>query len=177
MANSRSDLMANLLASPSVLNKVSLSGGRRRSKTATVVLDNTEAAGHLVPLARFDSGDYIEDVYICADTLAGATDVNVGVWTAVDWTLADGVVKDADIFVDGMTMNNAGASDSVWLRMSVAAAAGQRTPAQFGRQLWQDAGDTVAPPPGSQYDLVAQFVADPGAVATFKIKINYTARD
>ena len=176
MPNSRSTLMADLLSKPVVMGKPQLSHGRLRCKITEVVLDNTEAAGHLVPLCRLKSTDKILKVEIANPAIAGATDVNVGLWTAVDWTLADGVAKDADIIIDGITLGTAhiGYFDYAG---AAAAGAGARTAAQMDRLVWEDAGDTTAPITGTQYDLVMQFVADPGAAATIGVCVYYLAGD
>lgn len=178
MANSRSDVMANVLANPPVKNTTSRVGSRVRVKDVLVVLDNTEAAGHLVPLARFSAFDRILKVEIAHATLAGATDVNVGPWTAVDWTLGDGVALDADILVDGYTMNVATANGH-FVDMAVNAGAGQRTNAQLFRELWEDAGiaSQLLANQIRAIDLVVQFITDPGAAATIAFRITYVAGD
>jgi len=166
--------MANLLATPIVKNATSRVGSRVRVKDILVTLDNTEAAGHLVPLARFSSQDRILKIEAAHALLAGATDVNVGAWTAVDWTLGDGVALDADIFVDGYTTNVATANGH-FVDMAGNAAAGQRTNAQLFRELWQDAG--LAVDPVGPIDLVAQFITDPGAAFTLAVRVTYVAGD
>lgn len=179
MANSRSNLMANLLAG--TRNDVRLGHSRYRSRVITVTLDNTEAAGHLVPLYRFSLKDIIHQIWVSHPNIAGATDVNVGPWTSVDWTLGDGTALDADILVDGYSMAVA-TTVGKWADMTVAGAAGGHTSTTIGRQLWEDAGYAteaaayLAQPLGT-VDLVMQFVADPGAAATIKVKIDYSAGD
>jgi hypothetical protein len=177
MANSRSDVMANLLATPMVRSSARAGHSRSRSKLIVVTLDNTEAAGHIVPLARFGYADIIHQVWCSHPNIAGATDVNVGVYSSGDWTVADQAVKDVDILVDGYSMAVATAVGK-WVDITVANAAGGHTSSTIGRPLYLDAGDTEAQGIlAGTYDVAMTFVTDPGAAATIKVLIDYSAGD
>jgi hypothetical protein len=177
MANSRSDVMANLLATPMVRSGARLGHSRSRSKLITVTLDNTEAAGHIVPLARFGYLDVIHQIWCSHPNIAGATDVNVGVYASGDWTVADQTVRDVDILVDGYSMAVATAVGK-WADITVAGAAGGHTSSTIGRPLYLDAGRTEAQGQADgTYDVAMTFVTDPGAAATIKVLIDYSAGD
>ena len=177
MANSRSDVMANLLATPMVRTSARLGHSRDRSKICTATLDNTEAAGHIIVLARFGYLDIIHQIWASHALIAGATDNNVGLWTSGDWTVADQTVVDADIYVDGYSTNVATA-DRKWADIAVASGAGQRTSANIGRPIYLDAGHTEAAGAlRGTYDVAVQFVVDPAAAGTIKFKIDYSAGD
>lgn len=177
MANSRSDVMANLLAVPMTRSNVRQGHSRLRSKLVIVTLDNTEAAGHIVPLARFGYRDIIHQVFCSHPNIAGATDVNVGVYSSGDWTVADQAVKDVDILVDGYSMAVATAVGK-WIDITVAGAAGGHTATTIGRELYLDAGDTEAQGQAAgTYDVAMTFVTDPGAAATIKVRLVYSSGD
>ena len=176
MANTRSNAMANLLAKPPTMNPAQLIGGRMRSKIVEVVLDNTEAAGHLMVLARFKKNDKIVSVKAAHPAIAGLTDLNVGLWTAVDWTLADGTAINADQYWDGVTfaVGKGGFHDYAG---AAAVAGNARTAAEMDNLVWQDAGAASLEAARDEYDLVGQCVTDPGAAATVAFQIEYMAGD
>lgn len=174
MANVRSTLFQSMLAIPATKIDPNLGHGRLRAKVGTVTLDNTEAAGVLLPLARFKAQDRIREVYLQHPALgAGATDNNVGVYTAVDWTAGDGVAKNVDQFCDGISFAAARATMTPLLGTGTNA----RTAAEAANALWQDAGDSTQPRPGTEYDVVIQAVTDPGAAGAIAFCLVYTSGD
>lgn len=171
MANSRSDVMANVLANPPVKNSVNRTGARVRVKDCVVVLDNTEAAGHIVPLARFQAGDRILKVEGRYPAFVGATDVDVGLYVAGDWTVADQAVVDQDILVSA---DSWAAAVGIFTDLGTGAA-GERAASATVNELWQDAGLTAND--GRQFDVALTFVTDPGAAGTAVVRITYVAGD
>ena len=171
MANSRSDVMANLLQNPQVKSSTSRVGSRVRVKDCVVVLDNTEGAGHIVPLARFHAGDRILKIEGRYPAFVGATDVDIGLYAAGDWTVADQTVVDQDILVSA---DNWTAAVAIFTDLGTGAA-GERAASATVNELWQDAALTAND--GRLFDLAITFVADPGAAGTAVIRITYVAGD
>lgn len=174
MANVRSTLFQQMLSTPPTKIDPNLGHGRLRVKVGVVTLDNSEAAGVILPLARFKAQDRIRHVKLAHPALgAGSTENDIGIYTAVDWSAGDGAVKNVDQLADGISFASARATPANLLGSGTNA----RTAAEGGNAVWQDAGDSAQPRPGTEYDVCITCVTDPGAAGAILFEIGYTAGD
>lgn len=172
MANTTSDLMGNLLASPIVPNFPRESGGALRWQRATLVVAGTEAIGHLFPIARLDARDRVRDILIGSTALGGTVTADFGVYVSGDWTVADQALKVVDVYANLVDLTVA---DLIPRSVLGSGAAANSAP-NFWEQLWEDAGDVATPTPGVTYDLVMGLTAVTGLVSgTVQVVIEYTS--
>jgi hypothetical protein len=165
MANVRSDLMASILAG----TKLDVSLGRLAvyfQKATTAVLA-ADADGTFYPVMRLPAHARIIQVYVGNDAITGGTDYDLGLYVSGPWDAADQTVKDKDIYADGISMatarntfvhnDTAGAVEaslgSRGVILGAVVGGGAITGLNWARQVWQDAGDSAAPTPGTTYDL------------------------
>ncbi len=167
MANTLSDIMANALARPRVLNPaLAVQGAVYFTRASTSVLA-ADADGRIYPVMRLPSHARILQVWVGNDAITGGTAYDLGLYVAGDWNSADQAVKDVDIYADGISMatarntlvhnDTAGAVEaslgSRGVILGAVVGGGAITGLQWARQVWQDAGDATAPTPGTEYDL------------------------
>lgn len=169
MANRLSDLLANLYPAspPALFNDVNLGFAQVKFCMATISVLAADGDGIIYPAFRVSSDWRLIDLWLHNDAIAGATDYDVGLYTAGNWNLADQAVKDKDIWVDGISMvaaritpihnDTAGAVEiSVGSGQGVLGAVvggGAITGIQRFRRIWEDAGLAAAPTPGTEYDV------------------------
>lgn len=152
MANTRSGLMANLLAKPAVKNSVDVGRAGVYSVRARIALSGGEASGHIFPLARFKATDRMLAIYLGRDDLATtAFSAHLGLYTAGDWTVADQAVIDVDAYADALDLSTTATTTPVAILGSGAGSVIDGD--QFARQLWEDAGAASEPTPGTEYDV------------------------
>lgn len=176
MANTRSDLIANLLAGTK--NAVGTDGSRVRYRRASFSTSAAEALNNLYPLFRASAADRIIDLNVSNTADAGMVDLNVGAYVIGDWTVADqslvsGTVEDR--LVDGA--NRAAATTqpvNIW-----GTGTNSFGEALQGLPLWQVLGLAAAPTPGTQYDIVLKAVgaSDPAGGGTYIFESTYIAGD
>jgi len=166
MANSRSTLMANLLAKPITMNDVHEARGQVRVEIAEVVSIAGDAAGHLYVLTRLKATDRILAIFVQNTADAGWTDCNIGPWAAGDWVTADQVVVDADVLVDGLALTGARDDLEDAGSMPLGSGANALAPTLAWKAIWEVAGLAAAPDPGTQYDIVMQSIGDPAGGGT-----------
>lgn len=176
MANTRSDLIANIIAGTK--NAVGTDGSRVRYRRAQFSTSAAEAANNLYPLFRASAADRIIDMNVSNTADAGMTDLNVGAYNIGDWSVADQAVVTGtveDRLVDGAN-RAAATTQPVNILGTGTNAFGE---ALQGTPLWQMLGLAAAPPPGTQYDIVlkAAGASDPAGSATYVIESTYIAGD
>ncbi len=165
MANARSDWFANVLAKPPVMN--SMGSSRAEVKTIRVEVATLvgHGAGHYYPLFRLPAQARLWSLKVSNTADAGLTDCNIGLYQKADWTLADGVVIDEDILVDGA--NIAAASGVAVERLGAGTTA--YAEGLEGKPLWQVAGVAADPGAGVEYDIALRSVGDPAGGATIVV--------
>lgn len=175
MANTRSDLMANVLATPTVLNRIQASGGRSRTKRALATVAGTESANHIFPLCRLKATDRILDLKIAATDLGTTVDADFGLHQAGDWTAADQTVVDQDCLADAVVLSSA--ADTVW-RSIYGSGAGAVDPPNTGLSLWQVGGVSAQPAAGTEYDVTMTLTTVTGiAAGSVVVLVEYTSGD
>lgn len=171
MANRLSNLLANVLAVPAVKNPISgaqASGfGVVYGMVASISVLAADGDGIIYPCFRVDASWILKNLQIHNDAITGGTDYDFGGYVSGDWNQADQTVKDKDIYCDGISMatarntfvhnDTAGAVEaslgSAGAVLGAVVGGGTITGIQRWRRIWQDLGDTVAPTPGTTYDL------------------------
>ncbi len=177
MANTRSDFMTAVLT-PGLTNPVGVSGARKRYRRGSFPTLSAEAAGHIYPIFRVSAHDRIIKIE-CSNTAdAGMTDLNIGVYNAGDWSVADQVLVTgtaADILVDGA---NRAAATTVPTNIFGTGTNAFAESLQ-GVPLWQQVGLAAAPTPGTQWDiaLVAAGASNPAGGGTYVFEMEYLAGD
>lgn len=186
-ANKKSDVFTNIFAQPPAKNPslaVRAAVFFSRSTAAVAVADTI---GTVYPMLRLPAHARILSLVVANDAMASMTDMDLGLYVAGDWTdsTVSPDVKEIDIYADGISMANARSSmigvNAAVLALSDlsmgnffgAAGGGALTGLQWARQIWEDAGDTVAPRPGTEYDLCWTAKVEPGHVGTIVTGVYY----
>lgn len=178
MAATITSQMENIL-SGSDHNDTQLYRGGERVHIVEVPIDGSEANGHLFPLVRMLAHDRITSVKWLsgADYTSNADTIRVtiGLYATEAWTTAStGTALGGDIYAHSWNMAASG-GDTAESPANAIELLGLGTNAidapNFFRQLWEDAGESVAPPPGTEYDLVANFNSISSATAGTNVLI------
>jgi len=156
MTTRNTDLVANTLASPQVLNDAAELHGVLRVAAGTAELlagDSTD--NDIVLLAPISSKASISTLLVGSDTLGGSCTFNVGVHNY------DGTVADEDCFATAV----ADAAAMTDVRYEVA------TINTTGQKLWEIAG--LSSDPGGMLYVSITFNATGGTAGTLSWNINY----
>ena len=156
MTTRNTDLVANTLASPQVLNDAAELHGVLRVACGTAELlagDSTD--NDVVLLAPISSKATIHSLKIGSDTLGGSCTFNVGVHNY------DGTVADEDCFAT-LVADDAAMAD---VRYEVA------TINTTGQKLWEIAG--LSSDPGGNLYVSITFAATGGTIGTLSWNISY----
>ncbi len=161
MANTRSDLMANMLANPAVQNDPRVTRGTLRYSAVMTVFAGTESANHYFPQRRFNILDRITHVEVVHSDLGTTIAMDLGLYESGDWTREDQAEKDVDIWVDGRDFSSVRDLKATIL----GSGSGSVGAATQGRAVWQDAGDSEIPGDRGTYDAAWKIIGAPTAVA------------
>tara|TARA_R100001463_G_scaffold32184_1_gene72267 strand:- start:516 stop:995 length:480 start_codon:yes stop_codon:yes gene_type:complete len=156
MTTKNTDLVANQLASPQVLNNAAELHGVLRTACGTVELaagDSTD--NDVVLLAPLPSKSTINQLYVGSDDFGGSCTFNVGVHNY------DGTVADEDCFATAVA-DDAAMAD---VRHEVA------TINTVGQKLWEIAGLTSDP--GGLLYVSITFAATGGTAGTLSWNVSY----
>lgn len=196
MANVKSDIFANIYPSTGqpTLNQASNVRAAVFFTRATNLVAIADVAGTIYPVMRMPSHARILGLVVGTTTLAGATECNLGLYPETDWTdpaLANptplGVAGAAvGVYCDGVDLSAArniladtAAAAAVTstgnLLGQIVGAAQVITGIQWGRRLWEDAGQAApGPRPGTQFDLCWTIVSEPTGAGTIVTGVYYT---
>jgi hypothetical protein len=166
--NTLSDVMANAIASPPVRTAALAAHGAVYSAVATAQIAATHLSGRIYPLLRLPASVRLVRVSIGYQNLGGAATGKLGIYQSGDWSQADQSPKDDDVF-DGslpLTIVENGASFDPQLIGFVAGV----VPSLY---LWQYAGDTTPPRPGTTYDICLTLTANVAAAGAFVLQLEY----
>lgn len=173
MANTRSDLMALLYTEPQTKADVSRTHGRTRKSLAKVTVAGTESANHYFPLFRLPANARVWNLLVSHTDLGTTLTMDFGITVSGNWSLADQTEKDIDILADGSDMAAAARN-----RTSIFGSGITAGTHLLGRTLWELAGDSAAPTPGTTYDVVAKIITTgTPAAGTMDVELEYTAGD
>jgi len=156
MTTKNTDLVANQLASPQVLNDAAELHGVLRTACGTVELaagDSTD--NDVVLLAPLPSKSTINQLYVGTDDFGGSCTYNVGVHNY------DGTVADEDCFAT-LVADDAAMAD---VRHEVA------TINTVGQKLWEIAG--LSSDPGGLLYVSITFAATGGTAGTLSWNVSY----
>ena len=144
---------------------INTTGKSIRVRTISFETSVAYAAGEVVRLfASVNPSEIPIKIEIANDAIAGASDVDVGLYRA-----EKGAVIDKDIFGDGLSFTSAVALNS--------AADGMQTVdiSKVGADaFYQYAGDTIGSIKSGAYDLALTFNSDVSAVGTVRVNV-YTS--
>jgi hypothetical protein len=152
MANRLSDYFTSILVQPNLPGNVHRVFGKTRFSMFLVNPQGADGANFLYPVGRFKTTDTILDISLTHGTLTNMTDVNMGIYVAGNWALADQAAIAADVLIDGMNLSTARNTPTSLFMTGTNAASAPR----FGKPLW---GFTAATSdPGGNYDLAMQCI-------------------
>jgi hypothetical protein len=138
MGTSNSDLITNIVASPTVANDVGVDGGRVRVKMGTISLGTGDIdAADIIRLARFKIKDRIFAIYLLWDVLdAGGNTLamSIGLYQT------NGTLIDVDSYASAIVGFNA-AVTTVMTNQAFEA----RNINAIEQRIWEDAGLTSVP--------------------------------
>lgn len=172
MANTLSDLFANILSKPNVKNDSVLHGRPIWQAQAVILSANTDIAGQLYPLFRLSAFARLISLGFANTADAGWTSIEVGVWPKNDFTVSDGTAISATILV-GTTLDAHLAQKG--MKQVLGTGTGSYAPNLEGTPLWQQIGVSAAPAPGTEYDIVMTSVAQPSGGGTMVWRASYVA--
>ena len=170
MANTNSTLVANELATPTVLTESSVSGGfvQIASDNVELVAADFDADGDTIHMVDLPSDAIIHSLKVSTDDLDTSTDVsfNYGIYST---DLA--TIHDEDFFASLIT---AQATSRLTELFDEAVTAANR--ASPGKKLFELAG--IATDPGGRLAIVATQTATAASAAagTFSFQISYSVR-
>lgn len=168
MANVKSPQMQELLdlgLSPHSGEKISL------FRSFTVPVLAAHADGVIYVVERFYASDIITDIYLTNTAITVGTDYDLGFYVAGAWA-SDEAIKDKDILFDGVDMSTARdvLTDLLGLGTNALNAA------DYGKFVWELAGDGAAPAAGVTYDLCLTANVVGSADGTIKLLIGYISK-
>lgn len=171
MANTPSDLMANIIASPQVKNDPHLHHGRVRVHRSEITVAVADAANHYYPIGRFKATDRILAVLVTHDDLgAGWANADLGVYPADDsWTAGS---EPTALDTDGLADNY-----DATLEVLVPTLVAFPVVGDMGDPLWLLGAQSAAPAPNTEYDLAWKVISEPAAAGTLQTIILYTSGD
>jgi hypothetical protein len=176
VANRLSDLLANIYPSspPALFNDVNLAFAQVKFCMGTISVLAADADAIIYPVFRVLADWRLIDLWVFNDAITSGTDYDIGLYNAGNWNLADQTVRDKDIWCDGLTMATArnfgvsvdpsiasrALSDDVAATGSgqnvlgrAMASSASITGIQRFRRVWEDAGLSAAPTPGTEFDV------------------------
>ena len=162
MAVSQSTLVANEVASPVVFNHVGLNGARMRSIICTD--ENTGSDGDFLIMARLHPEWRIAHLWWYNDTMSGAADVDVGLFSDADATSISAAANKcyAEAY-NTATAKTTGPVDIAYKSRAIE---------NMGQFVYQDAGHTTSNKLDAYY-LGVELV-DAGAAGTIVINVQFT---
>jgi hypothetical protein len=175
MANTLSQIMTKLLSVTRwTPEDVHSSHARTRMTLAKAVGVAGDAANHFYVLDRFKATDRILSLKwkVLVDD-ATWDDMNWGIYVAGDWNVADQDVIDENAYADAVDMDTGVAPWAEAMGSGVAAA----NALIITGPMWEAAGVSAEPAPGTQYDLVVKAMNDPAGGSTMEALITYLSGD
>ena len=162
MAVSQSTLVSNEQAKPIVYNHVGLYGARLRSIICTD--ENTGSDGDFLIMAKLHPEWRIAHMWWYNDTMSGAADVDVGLYSDADATsISDAAKKCYAEAYNTATAKTTGPVDIAYKSRAIE---------NMGQYVYQDAGHTTATKL-NEYYLGVELV-DAGAAGTIVINVQFT---
>ena len=123
--------------------KTQVGGGQVIAIAGTFETEATDDAGSIYRLAKLGADWVPIQMEIASDNIAGATDIDVGLYETLEM---GGAVKDADVFLNGEDINAGESMDAPQNALKSMAIA------NVGKQIYELAGDTT-PEDQRVYDL------------------------
>lgn len=167
ITNRNSNVIANAVATPRVLNQPAIGGASRLHEVVGLVTPAADdSATSVQRFVRVPSNARISEVLLCnADATTGGA-VDIGVYQTAD---NGGAVVDADLFASALALTGGPFNNSDQTYES-----GEYTLAESVKPLWEVLGLTVDPV--REYDIAWTITTDfNGAGTTALLKVRYVA--
>ncbi len=176
MANTVSQLMSDLLATPTVMASVGEDHGRKRAKIARYSSVVGDAANHQYRLCKLKAHDRITSLRVWCSADAGMTVCDVGIFVPQIGKVGTEtlVAVDQDGLADGVALQGALIGIEQY---------GVGTNAVnellYGKQLWEACatGPATSPEIGTEYEIVVVVAGNPGGGGNYSWLIEYLAGD
>ena len=176
MANTVSQLMSNLRASPVVMSSIGEDHGRKRAKICRFATVSADGAGHQYRLCEMKAHDRITSIKVWNSADAGMTGIDIGIFTPEVAKVGTETLSaiDQDGLTDGQSLASAAVGTELYGVGTNAVAE-----ADYGKQLWEAAPNGPADDPivGTLYEIVAVVAGNPGGGGDYAFIFEYTAGD
>ena len=144
----KSTPVTNADATPAVLNKANVDGGRVRQKRGVCTAANGDSIASVYRFCRIKSNDLVSKVLLDNATWGAACTMDIGLYqTAAN----GGAVADADLFASAVDMNTANRA------LDVTRESGIITVANMEKRVWELLG--LSADPQRDYDVAGTLVA------------------
>jgi hypothetical protein len=180
IANTLSQLITDLDASPQVRQEVFHMGGRERLVAGTVVIAAADDDGSVYRFVRVHSSWSLKSIRCINTAVLAGTDYDCGLYQTA---AAGGAVIDADCYADGFSLATAAPAvpptadggSGIELRFGDAATS---SPNLVNNRVWNDAGTAAyTADPGLYFDLCLTGNTVGTAAGTVTLIVEYTAGD
>ena len=156
----KSTPVTNADATPAVLNKANVDGGRVRQKRGVATAANGDSIASTYRFCRIKSNDLVSKVLLDNATWGAACTMDIGLYqTAAN----GGAVVDADLFAAAVDMNTANRA------LDVTRESGIITVANMEKRVWELLG--LSADPQRDYDVAGTLVAAAAAAGAMCVTV------
>jgi hypothetical protein len=145
MANRTSTAIANMTATPKVLNNPARGVGELKEVVGVVTSAADDASGSVFRFNRIPSNARVSQVLLCAADATTAGAINIGLYDTAE---NGGAAVDADLFASAVDLTG-----GPFNNLDVTFESGEYTYAESEKPLWEVLG--LSADPCKDYDLVA----------------------
>ena len=163
--NTKSTIVTNADATPPVMTNNNISGGRLRLAKGTVAVAAADDDASTFRICRIPAHCVVDSIYVASDALSTGASYAFGVYR----TAADGAAAvDADVWADAVDLSAAVAKTAITYEKTATDISKVEQP------IWQLAGVSASPTPGTMYDVVATATAAGTAAGDITVWVYYT---
>jgi hypothetical protein len=163
VVNVKSNIIANAVATPAVLNSANLKRGNLREDNCLIAIANGDSVGSIYRLTRVKSNDRISSIKLWAPDIGTTTAASLGLY---DTAANGGAVVSVALFVTGQALN-AGPYTAVDLTFSGLAV----TTAE--QRIWEALG--LSADPQKDYDVAWTLTGAADAAGSVVTRIQYVS--
>lgn len=166
VANTKSNAITNLDATPAVRNPLYLMGGVVREARGTVEIAAADCDTSVYRLVRVHSSWLISEIKRFNDAITSGADFDVGLYETAE---NGGAVKNINCFADAVSLT----SGSVTGVQDMFEAGADEGVEDLEKRVWEFAGDTADP--NKFYDLCYTGVTVGSGAGTLSVIVRYVA--
>lgn len=164
VVNTKSDVITNRDAIPSVLNNPNNTFGMLQESSGYVALVSGDSIASVYRMCQVPSNARLSSLKLsCTAVTTCAADIGAYRATAVDGTA--GAVVDVDYFASAQSLASALTNSEVLNESTT------NTPAKQNQPLWQALGESVDP--GGFYDICVTLTAAAGSAGSMTLKATF----